>query len=171
MTKQTCFYKIEDAETLAKIDEFLAKRDQFFKAVKKMCDLYGFDHYSASDSIQTGIRFFGILANPKTENIDLKLWKTSKHKTGYLRLEPRATAKSHKTEYLSMVPKKLEYTELNELILAEEVMPWGIGYGYTYKKGQYFMFETSLHVLDVAIEIIGSEYSKVFSGEIECEAV
>ena len=33
MTKQTYFYKIEDTETLAKIDAFMDKRDAFYEQV------------------------------------------------------------------------------------------------------------------------------------------
>ena len=54
----------------------------------------------------------------------------------------------------------MQYGELNELILAKGVDIFSKTYGYKYKKGDYFMFETSLNVSDAAVEILGSEYRK-----------
>ena len=159
MTKQTYFYKIEDTETLAKIDAFMDKRDAFYEQVTKLCKHYGFEMHQTHDSIQNGLRFFNMSADPKAE-IDKTKWKTSKHKSGYLAILPRATAKEHKAEYDAMKPKSMTYDELNKIILAEEVLPWGSGYGLSWKKGEYFKLETSLKVAPVAIEILGSEYRK-----------
>lgn len=161
MSKSNSYYKITDAEALAKIDAFMEKRDQFFEAIRKMCDHYGFDNYSVSESIQNGIRFFGMFAHPKNDTVDITKWKTSKHRSGYLNLEPLATAKEHKAEYLAMKPKSMDYTELNKLILKEGVMPWGSAYGYSYKRGEHFMFDTSLNVSPIAVEILGSEYREI----------
>lgn len=169
MGKINSYYKIEDAETLKQIEEFMDKHDQFFAAITAMCNRFGFENYSVSETIQNGIRFFGLLAHPDNDKIDTTLWKTSKHGSGYISLSPRATAKQHKAEYLAMCPKRFEYTELNKLILAEDVMPWSTAYGYTYKKGSHFMFETSLPVASVAIEILGSEYHGKFNRKVECE--
>lgn len=164
MTKQTCFYKIEDAETLAKIDAFMDKRDAFYEQVTKLCKHYGFEMHQTHDSIQNGLRFHNMSTDPKAE-IDKTKWKTSKHKSGYLAILPRATAKEHKTEYDAMKPKPMTYDELNKIILAEDVLPWGSAYGLSWKKGEYFKFETSLKVSPVAIEILGSEYRKAEAQE------
>lgn len=160
MTKQTSFYKIKDVETLAKIDAFMGKREAFYESIKKLCDHYGFEMHQTHDSIQNGIRFHNMSADHKAE-IDKTKWKTSKHKSGYLGILPRAAAKEHKAEYDAMKPKSMTYDELNKLILAEDILPWGSGYGLSWKKGEYFKFETSLKVAPVAIEILGSEYRKV----------
>lgn len=159
MSKTNSYYKIEDAETLRKIDAFMDKRDAFYEQVKKLCEHYGFEMHQTHDSIQNGIRFFNMSADPKAE-IDKTKWKTSKHKSGYLSVLPRATAKEHKAQYDAMKPKSITYDELNEIILDEGVLPWGSAYGLSWKKGEYFKFETSLKVVPVAIEILGSEYRK-----------
>ena len=159
MSKTNSYYKIEDAETLGKIDAFMDKRNAFYEQVKKLCEHYGFEMHQTHDSIQNGIRFFNMSADPKAE-IDKTKWKTSKHKSGYLSVLPRATAKEHKAQYDAMKPKSITYDELNEIILDEGVLPWGSAYGLSWKKGEYFKFETSLKVVPVAIEILGSEYRK-----------
>ena len=159
MSRTDSYYKIEDAETLAKIDAFMDKRDSFYEQVKKLCNHYGFEMHQTHDSIQKGIRFLNMSANPKAE-IDKTKWKTSKHKSGYLAVLPRASAKEHKAEYDAMKPKSMTYDELNKIILAEDVLPWCSAYGLSWKKGEYFKFETSLKVAPVAIEILGSEYRK-----------
>lgn len=151
------YYKIEDAEALAKIDAFMAKRDAIYEQITKMCEHYGFTHHVTHESVQNGILFHNMTAEPDAV-IDKKLWKTSKHKSGYLNLQPRATAKQHKAEYDAMKPKRLFYNELNKIILAEDVLPWSKGYGFSWEKGEYFKFETSLDVSPLAIEILGSEY-------------
>jgi hypothetical protein len=156
---ENSYYKIEDAETLEKIDAFMDKRDAFYQQVTNLCAHYGFEMHQTHDSIQYGIRFFNMSAHPKDE-IDKTKWKTSKHKSGYLAVLPRASAKEHKAEYDSMKPKPMTYDELNKIILSEDVLPWGSGYGLSWKKGEYFKFETSLKVAPVAIEILGSEYRK-----------
>ena len=153
------FYKIEDAAALLAIDSFFAKRSEFYADVKKMCRHYGFDHHSSTDSIVFGIRFHNICFDPRDTEIDKTLWKTSKIKNSHmLRLLPRASAKKHKAEYDAMKPKPMCYSELTKLILAEGVEPWTKSYGFRHKEGEYFMFETSLAVSDIAVEILGSEY-------------
>lgn len=164
MTKQNCFYKIEDAETLAKIDAFMGKRDAFYGLITKLCKHYGFEMHQTHDSIQNGIRFHNMSVSSNAE-IDRTKWKTSKHKSGYLGILPRAAAKEHKAEYDSMKPKSMTYDELNKLILAEDVLPWSSGYGLSWKKGEYFKFETSLKVAPVCIEILGSDYRKADTEE------
>lgn len=154
------FYKIECKETLTMIDAFMGKRDAIYEQIKALCDKYGFDHHITHESIQNGILFHNMTADPKKDFVDNKLWKTSKHKSGYLNVLPRATAKQHKAEYEAMKPKRLYYSELSKLILANDVSPWSKAYGYKWKKGEYFMFETSLPVADIAIEILGSEYNR-----------
>lgn len=157
MTKLTCFYKIEDPETLAKIDAFMDRRDALYMQVTKICEHYGFEMHITSDSIQNGIRFLGMSVDPNTE-IDKSKWKTFKHKSGSLMLSPRASNKAHKAEYEAMKPKYMNYDELNKIILAEPYFPWSSSYGLSWKKGEYFKFETSLKVCPEAIEILGSEY-------------
>ncbi|WFD61226.1 hypothetical protein [Acinetobacter phage XC1] len=152
------FYKIECKETLAKIDDFMEKRNELYNQVKLICEKYGFELHQTHDSIQFGIKFYNMVANPNSE-IDKKLWKTRKQKNGYLCLLPRATAKEHKKEYEALIPKQVDYTELTKLLIKDE-LPWNKSYGYRYKKGGYFMFETSLPVADTAIEILGSEYNR-----------
>lgn len=156
---ENSYYKIEDAEALAKIDAFMDKRDAFYEQVIKLCEHYGFEMHQTHDSIQNGIRFNNMSADPKAE-IDKIKWKTSKHKSGYLAVLPRAAAKEHKAEYDAMKPKPMTYDELNKIILSEDVLPWGSSYGLSWKKGEYFKFETYLKVAPVAIEILGSEYRK-----------
>lgn len=152
------YYKIVDKDALAKIDEFFSKRDEFYEKVKALCDHFGFERHLTHESIQNGIKFWNMTAHPKDDVVDKSLWKTSKHRSGYLNVLPRATAKEHKAEYESMLPKRMSYDELSKLILNTNVSPWSKSYGYKYKKGEYFMFETSLDVAPVAIEILGSEY-------------
>lgn len=154
------FYKIECKDTLSKIDEFMAKRDALYEQVRLICEKYGFDHHITHESIQNGVIFHNMTANPDKDIIDKKIWKTSKHRSGYLNVLPRATAKKHKAEYEALKPKRLYYTELNKIILGCDVSPWSKSYGYRWKKGEYFMFETSLPVSEIAIEILGSEYNK-----------
>ena len=150
------YYKIEDAEALAKIDAFMAKRNALYDQIKVICEKYGFELHQTHDSIQFGIQFYNMVANPDAE-IDKTLWKTRKQKNGYLCLSPRATAKQHKAEYDALVPKSVDYSELTKLLIKDD-LPWNKSYGYTYKKGEYFKFETSLAVSPLAIEILGSEY-------------
>lgn len=160
MGDQSSYYKITDTETLTKIDAFMEKRDEFYKKVKALCDHFGFERHLTHESIQNGIRFINMSVHPKDDVIDKNLWKTSKHRSGYLNVLPRATAKEHKAEYEAMLPKSMSYDELSKLILNIDVMPWSKAYGYKYKKGEFFMFETSLKVASVATEILGSEYHK-----------
>ena len=156
------FYKIVDAEALKIIDDFFIKHDDFYVAVKKVCDSYGFSHHSSTDSIIFGIRFNNMCADPRTETIDKNLWKTAKIKNSHMvSLLPRATAKEHKAEYDRIKPKPIDYLELSGLILNDGLQPWSKSYGYRYKKDKYFMFETSLKVSNLAIEILGSEYKKI----------
>lgn len=152
------FYKVECKEALSLIDAFMEKRNALYDQVKLICKKYGFEMHQTHDSIQFGINFYNMVANPNDE-IDKTLWKTRKQKNGYLCLLPRATAKDHKKEYDSLIPKQVDYTELSKLLISGD-LPWNKSYGYRYKKGEYFMFETSLPVSDIAIEILGSEYNK-----------
>lgn len=155
------FYKIECKDSLKIIDCFFEKRDKFYENVKIMCDHYGFTHHSSTDSIIFGIRFNNMCADPKVESIDKNLWKTSKIKNSHMvALLPRSTAKEHKAEYDKTKPKPIDYSELSKLILSEGLQPWSKSYGYRYRKGEYFMFETSLTVSTLAVEILGSEYKK-----------
>ena len=168
MTKQTCFYKIEDAETLAKIDAFMEKRDSLYREVVSICEKFGFENHQTTDHIVFGIKFLNMVADTKKDVIDSNLWKTAKIKNSHLvRVLPLSTAKEHKAEYESMRPKPLSYDELNELILAKDVDVFFQTYGYRYKKGKYFKFETSLKVAPVAIEILSSEYRKADAVESE----
>lgn len=161
MAKSNAYYKIEDPETLKAIDVFFDKRAQFFEAISKMCEHYGYENYTVHETIQNGIKFYNLLADPKTDTVDTTKWKTSKHRNGYLNIMPRATAKEHKAEYMAMVPKSMSYLELSKLILKDDVSPWSSGFGYAYKKGGHFIFETSIEVSPVAIEILASEYKKI----------
>lgn len=166
MSDHTAYYKIVDPETLAKIDAFFEKRDEIYKQISAMCEKYGFEHHITHDSIQNGIWFWNMSADPNKEQIDKTLWKTSKHsRSGFYNVLPRATAKAHKAEYEAMKPKRTYYTELNEIILKDGVTPWSRAYGYKWKKGEYFKFDTSLEVSPVAIEILGSEYIKEAEGD------
>lgn len=146
---------------LRKLMIFFAKRDVVYGAISKICDAFGFERHMTHDSIQNGIIFRGLCADPNKDVVDKALWKTSKHRSGYLNVLPRATAKEHKALYESMIPERMHYTDLNKLILVVDIAPWSKSYGYRYKKGEYFMFETSLAVSPLAIEIFGSEYRKV----------
>lgn len=152
------FYKIECKETLAIIDNFMEKRTSLYNQVKVICEKYGFKLHQTHDSIQYGVRFYNMVAEP-SESIDKLLWKTRKQKNGYLCVLPRATAKDHKKEYDSLIPEELDYSELTKILIDGE-LPYNKSYGYRYKKGEYFMFETSLPVSSKAIEILGSEYNK-----------
>lgn len=155
------FYKIECKETLKLIDDFFNKRDALYESVVEMCKYFGFNHHQTTDHIVFGINFLNMTADPRNENIDKELWKTAKIKNShFVSVLPRATAKEHKAKYDSMKPKSMTYDALNELILAKGVDVFFKTYGYRYKKGEYFMFETSLDVSDKAIEILGSEYNK-----------
>lgn len=160
------FYKVECKDALEKIDAFFERRDALYEQIKLICEKYGFDHHITHESIQNGILFHNMTADPDKDVIDKKLWKTSKHRSGYLNILPRATAKEHKAEYEALKPKRLYYTDLNKVILGGDVVPWSKSYGYKWKKGEYFMFETSLPVSDVAIEILGSEYNKQDEADI-----
>jgi len=165
MSERISFYKIVDPEALAKIDAFFDKRDAVYKQIAAMCEKYGFEHHITHDSIQNGIRFWNMSADPEKEVIDKKLWKTSKHsKSGFLNILPRATAKAHKAEYEAMIPERLFYTELNKIILGKDITPWSKSYGFSWKKGEYFKFKTSLEVSPLAVEILGSEYAKEAEG-------
>ena len=152
------FYKVNCKETLSLIDAFMEKRNALYDQVKLICEKYGFEMHQTHDSIQFGIQFYNMVASSDDE-IDKSLWKTRKQKNGYLCLLPRATAKEHKREYDAIIPKRVDYSELTRLLIKDE-LPWNKSYGYRYKKGEYFMFETSLPVTDIAIEILGSEYNK-----------
>lgn len=165
MSDRVSYYKVECPEALAKISAFFEKRDEIYKQIGAICEKYGFEHHITHDSIQNGIMFLNMSADPKKETVDKKLWKTSKHnRSGFLNVLPRAAAKKHKAEYDSMLPKRLDYKELNEIILKGCVAPWSKAYGYKWKKGESFMFETTLAVSSVAIEIFGSEYAKEAEG-------
>lgn len=153
------FYKIIDTNALKEISDFFDKRDKFYADVKKMCGHYGFTHHSSTDSIIFGIRFNNMCADPRIEIIDKDLWKTSKIKNSHMvSILPRATAREHKASHDAMKPKPMDYSELTKILIKDE-LPWNRSYGYRYKKGEYFMFETSLKVSDLAVEILGSEYS------------
>lgn len=155
------FYKIEGKDTLKLIDDFFDKRDAIYSDVVNLCKHFGFDNHITSDHIVFGVSFSCMVADPEKDTIDTNLWKTSKIKNSrLLRIKPKSTAKNHKSKYESMLPKTMQYSELNELILAKGVDVFSKTYGYKYKKGDYFMFETSLNVSDVAVEILGSEYCK-----------
>ena len=155
------FYKIECEDTLKKIDDFFSKRDAFYSNVKKICDHFGFNHHNSTDSILFGIQFNNMCCNPNDKDIDKSLWKTSKIKNSHMvALLPRATAKEHKALYESMKPNPMDYSEISKLILKLENPLWTKSYGYRYKKGEYFMFETSLDVSSLAVEIVGSEYNR-----------
>lgn len=155
------YYKIDDPETLTKIHAFFAKRDEFYSRVKELCEKYGFKYHRTTDSIIFGIKFHSLGFDPKDQVINESLWKVSKNKNSHiLNVQPRATAKAHKEEYLKLIPEKLEYKELNKIILADGVDIGLRSYGYRYRKDGIFMFETSLKVASTAIEILGSEYRK-----------
>ena len=155
------FYKIECKETLKLIDDFFDKRDELYERVVKLCKHFGFEHHQTTDHIVFGISFLNMTADPRKDTIDKDLWKTSKIKNShFVAVRPRTTAKENKAKYDSMLPKPMTYDVLNELILAKGVDVFFKTYGYRYKKGEYFMFETSLPVSSIAIEIVGSEYSK-----------
>ncbi len=155
------FYKIECKDTLNLIDDFFDKRNKFYERVVEMCEYFGFERHQTTDHIVFGINFSNMIADPKKDMIDESLWKTSRVKnSNFLAVRPRATAKEHKAKYDSMLPKPMTYSVLNELILANGVDVFFKTYGYRYKSGEYFMFETSLPVSGVAIEILGSEYNK-----------
>lgn len=165
MSERISYYKIVDPEALAKIDAFFDKRDAVYKQISAMCEKYGFEHHVTHDSIRNGIIFWNMSADPEKEVVDKKLWKISRHsKSGFLNVLPRATAKAHKAEYDAMIPNRLDYKELNEIILGEGVVPWLKSYGYSWKKGEYFKFTTSLDVSPLAVEILGSEYAKEAEG-------
>ena len=155
------FYKIECKETLSKIDAFFEKHSAIYNQIKLMGEKYGFDSHITSDSPRFGeVRFHNFAIEVGTD-FDKTLWKTSKcRKGGYLNIMPRASAKKHKAEYDSLRPKALKYDELEKLIIAEGQDTFFSSYGYRHKKGEYFMFETSLKVNEKAIEIVGSEYNK-----------
>lgn len=156
-------YKIECKQTLELIDAFFEKRSQFYDQVKKLCDTYNFSYYRSEDSIFFGIEFYNMVIDAEfAAEIDKTLWKTQKNtKAGYLNVLPRATAKKHMEEYKAMLPKKMDYQELNRIILADGVRTdFNRTYGYRYKAGEYFMFETSLPVSIKAVEILVSEYNK-----------
>ena len=97
------FYKVIDTEALNVIDDFFNKRDEFYATVKKICDHYGFNHHSSTDSIVFGIRFNNMCADPRSEVINKELWKTAKIKNSHMvSLLPRATAKEHKESILCL---------------------------------------------------------------------
>lgn len=166
MSDRVSYYKVECPEALAKINAFFEKRDEIYKQIGAICEKYGFEHHITHDSIQNGIMFLNMSADPEKETVDKKLWKTSKHnRSGFLNVLPRATAKAHKSEYEAMRPQRMHYTDLNKIILGADVSPWSKAYGYKWRKGEPFMFETSLPVSSVAIEILGSEYCKNIDGD------
>ena len=166
MSDRVSYYKVECPDALEKISAFFEKRENVYEKVRALCERYGFEHHVTHDSIQHGVWFWNMSADPNMEQIDKTIWKTSTHsKSGFLNILPRATAKKHKAEYDSMLPKRLDYKELNEIILKDGVVPWSKAYGYKWRKGELFMFETSLPVSSVAIEILGSEYCKDIEGD------
>lgn len=153
------FYKIECKEALKDIEYFFDKRDAILAKVVDLCNHFGFKNHRTDDHVVFGIRFINMVADPKKDVIDKNLWKTTKIKGSHLvNVLPRASAKEHKKKYISMLPESMGYEALNEIILTKGADVFFQTYGYRYKKGGYFMFETSLCPSDLAIEILGSEY-------------
>lgn len=168
MSKANCYYRIDDAETLAKIDAFFEKRDQFHDQVKALCETYGVESYSRSDSVFGGLQFHHLIAE-RDQEIDETKFRTSKNKDRrYKNLKPKRTNKEFCAEYDALVPKPVSYDELTALILGgnpswRDIFPRS--YGYRYRKGHPFYFETTLTPCAHAVEVVGSEYLNAYKDQ------
>lgn len=164
----SCYYRIDNPELLAKIDAFFELRDKFHAQVKVLCQTYGVENYSGHDSIFHGLEFNYLIA-PADQVIDDTKFRTSKNKDRrYKNLKAKRTNKEFCAEYDALVPKSVSYDELTTLILVgvnhwRDMFP--TSYGYRYRKGQPFYFQTTLTPCSQAVEVVASEYHGAHGGE------
>ena len=161
MSGSTSYYRIDDPETLKKIEAYFDKRSAFQDQVSTLCEKYGVEHYSSFDSSLHGLEFRVLLAH-KDQEIDLSKWKTSKHKNrNFVEIRPRRSNKEFCAEYDALVPQTVPSDELNKLIIDDQDA-YLITYGYAHKPGHPFYFETRHKTTAVAVEVLASEYQSEF---------
>lgn len=166
MSKANCYYRIDDAETLKQIDAFFDRCNQFHDQVRALCETYGVATYSRSDSVFGGLQFHHLIAE-RDQEIDETKFRTSQNKDRrYKNLKPKRSNKAFCAEFDALVPKSISYDELSALIL-DGATTWRDlfprSYGYRYRKGQPFYFETTLTPCAHAVEVVGSEYLNAYS--------
>ena len=167
MSKANCFYRIDDAETIKAIDAFFDRRDQFHKQVNALCEMCGVKHYSSSDSIMWGLDFHNLVADQDQE-IDENKFRVTKNKNSrsFKNIKPKRSNKEFCAEFDAVAPKSVPYDDLTGLILDgvksfRDLIPRS--YGYRYRKGQPFYFETTLTPCSHAVEVVGSEYLSAYN--------
>ena len=160
------FYKITDAELLAKIDAIMEERSQFLAKIEGFVKLVGLNHCSYSNHLYFGLSLSHV-AIPENEEsqIDLTKWKKSKAKgLPYIRLLPRKSNKEFYKLWTENYPNDtFSYRELLKLIITEDYCPFTKGgLGYSYKKGRPFCFETDKYTpVAGAVEILTIEYDEL----------
>lgn len=170
MSKANCYYRIDDAETLKQIDAFFDKRSAFFDQLGVLCEKYGVKHYSSTDSVVWGLEFHCLVAD-KDQEIDQSKFRVTKNKQNswsYKNITPKRSNKEFCAEYDGLKPKKVPYDDLTALILEgvesfRDLFPRS--YGYRYRKGQPFYFETTLAPCAHAVEVVGSEYLNAYKDQ------
>ncbi|MBF6918458.1 hypothetical protein HN258_15085 [Acinetobacter baumannii] len=160
------FYKITDAELLAKIDAIMEERNEFIAKIREFVKLVGLKDYSISHNLYFGISLSYVgIHNSKESEIDLTKWKKSKVKNQpYFRLLPRKSNKEFHKLWSENYPKgTFHYDNLVKLIIQEDYCPFTKGgLGISWKKGKTFCFETNSYTpVAEAIEILTSEYKEL----------
>lgn len=165
MSKLGSFYRIDDPDLIKQIDAFFAVTRQFDEQVKVLCDTYGVEHYVSYNSVLGGIGFCHLIAE-KDQVIDEKKWRVLKHKNPrYKILKPRRSNKAFCAEYDALVPKKVDYRPLINLVIHPTDRRHLLGFGYKHRDGQPFYLDTAFKPCDGAIEVVASEYRNAYEDE------
>lgn len=174
------FYKVEDKNLLAQVDEFFNERQKFVEGVIKFSKDCGLDYYSHTDHLYFGLEFhyLGELAFNK-ESIDKSKWiigRTIKEANPpIIVLKPKKSNKEFHKFYSENVPKEtFSYKPLLKLIIKEDYCLFQRGgIGYTYRKGEFLLIEMSearYTPCDGVVEILSSEYHALKNSEREVVA-
>lgn len=165
MSKLGNYYRIDDPQVLKQIDAFFEGVRQFRDQMKILCETYGVDNYSSFNSINSGIDFCHLVAE-KDHPVDETKFRVLKHKDPKFKIiRPRRSNKAFCAEFEALVPKKISYRPLIELLVAKEFCGWMPGIGYKYRPGQPFYFTTAARPLEHAIEVVASEYRDAYKDE------